>query len=98
MLTLLDILSGSREASGRDNDDGAAATAQARSKQRRGGRARGIWRAMVCLQRRGALILLGMSWMLDTRSIERVDGMRTATAGLLYVRCEETGGGLGHEL
>ena len=38
------------------------------------------------------------SWMLDTRSIERVDGVCAATAGLLYMRWEETGGGLGHEL
>ena len=38
------------------------------------------------------------SWMLDTRSFERVDGVCAATAGLLYMRWEETGGGLGHEL
>ena len=46
----------------------------------------------------GALMLLDVSWMLDTRSIERVDSVRASTAALLYVRWEETGGGLGHAL
>ena len=62
----LDKLPVAGEASGHGDGDGASTIARARGSQEKREWERGILRARVCLQRRGDLILLDVSWMLDT--------------------------------